>query len=104
MKLRELTLKNGTTKIGYWNGKVYGYGEKKTIYFNESSDGTKEGINWKNAGKYDRADVISILTIEEKIEEKQTSNIKTNNKKSTPVKHTLCPRCGSYCYGDCYGS
>jgi len=59
--MQKMTLKNGTEKLGYWNGKEY----NGVIYFNISADGTKKGINWKKAEKINRAEVKSILAIKE---------------------------------------
>lgn len=83
--MQQITLKNGETKKGFWNGKVYGAEGNQTVYFNVSSDGTKNGINWKKSEKYNRADVKEIITIQ------------NNN----PVKTVVCPKCGTYCCGDC---
>lgn len=82
--MQVITLKNGEVKKGFWNGKVYGSGENQTVYFNVSSDGAKNGINWKKSEKYNRSEIASIKTIE-----------------YGPVATKVCPKCHTYCQGDC---
>lgn len=82
--MQQLILKSGETFTGYWNGKVY----NTTVYFSVSADGTKAGINWKQAKKFDRSEIKSI------------SNINDNHVSKHDVNE-ICPHCHTRCYGDC---
>jgi len=52
-KLNKIEMKNGTSMVGYYNGKNY----NGTIYINEY---TAKGIDWKHSTKINFADVASI--------------------------------------------
>ena len=76
---------------GYWNGKTY---SNSTIYINPSESGLKKDVNWKKSIKIQNAELSLIENLV----------VAHSNEKSNalvPGWNTPCPKCGSYCCGDC---
>lgn len=81
----EITTKTGETLKGYWNEKNYA----GTVYINkticEDRELNKNNINWSKSIKLNYNDItIKPLTASKKV-----------------AVNKPCPKCGTYCYGDC---
>lgn len=81
-----ITKKDGSELKGFWNGKVY----NTTVYFNVSSTGLKKDINWKKSIQIERSEISNIKSIDDGSDTFKKVDL------SKP-----CPKCGTYCYGDC---
>lgn len=85
----ELRMKDGSTKTGYHNGKTYG----DSIYITPA--GYRGGIKVALADIESMGELVTeAINKEETITNAEHITIRQRN-------NGLCPRCHTYCYGDC---
>jgi hypothetical protein len=85
----ELKMKDGSTKTGYHNGKTYG----DSVYITPA--GFRSGI------KVALADIESVGELVTEAVNKEETRTHAEHITARQRNNGLCPRCHTYCYGDC---